>query len=155
MQKPCRSLGKWDYLLERCREILRLNQQADQAYQNIEILKFMAWVFDEQGKYQEAYGSGLEGLNIAFTTDNRKVQIELSQRLVRYAVLLGNLPKASEHYEHAKTVTYNMNDPEIKDETFYQLGRMAWVLNKYDESLEYYRIAKDIAHEKGDLTLKG
>ena len=151
MQGICHNLGKGEYFIERCQEIIQLNQQMQKENLNIHILRFIATAFDADGKTQRAYDSVIEGLNITLKTESPNIQIELLECIVRYAIRLNNIAKAIEHYELGKNIANQVDDLEIKDFVFYNLAQMAWKVNKYEETFEYLRIAKEIAHKKGNL----
>ena len=156
MRGTCRTLEKKDFFIARCKEVIRFNSQAQKTHLNSKILQFIAGVFYEHGKYQEAYDSIVESLGIAFTTENLNGQIELLQRAIQYAIKTHNIHNAIDHYEQAKSIANSVNDLETKSEIFSKLGGIAWDLSKYDEKkydemFEYFRIARDAAYKSGNL----
>ena len=151
MQEPCRSLGKGTYFIERCQEIIRLNQQAQRTNQNVDLFKLIGIEFFAQGIYQEAYNSIVEGFKIAIITKNPNLQIELLERLVEYAVRLDIISEVFEHYEQAQTNVKTIIDLKVKGHMFYKLGEIAWFLGRHEEGIEYYRLARELSHKEGDL----
>ncbi|GAK58966.1 hypothetical protein B2_20216 [Candidatus Vecturithrix granuli] len=124
MQVPCSRLGKGNHFIQRCQESIYLNQEIQKVSLNITILKLVAIELYEQGKHQDAYQKALESLTISLTTEQPKIQLDLFQSVVQYAIRLGEFSKAVEHYGYAKTLAYQVNNVDIQDDIFYKLGVM-------------------------------